>query len=386
VYKFLNAQSMDTSTYLTSPIWTVVDGPWKLKTFSVTGNVNATFVPNPKYSGRPKPKISEVKYQVYTTDTTEYTALRAGQLDVGSVPPEDLPAKPVSQALPSTNPLASSAYSLEPFYNWGFNFFELNWHNPTLGAAFKQLYLRQALADLVDQKGMDASIYRGYGYPTTGAVPTEPASKWVPAIQKGYGPYPFNIGAAKSLLTSHGWTEVGGVMTCTDPSKCGAGVKKGTALKIAFDYPSGIGSQTQMADVFKSDAAKAGIDISPTAIALNTLLGIMVPSNHSWQLSTYDGWIYVPDYEPTGEEIFATGAGSNYGSYSNGEMDKLITDTQTSSSLSVFDTYATFAARQLPYVNLPYNYSIEAVKSNLHGVTFNPNGVLVPEYWYFTKS
>ena len=34
VYNFLLAQNKDTSTYATSPIWSVVDGPWKLSSFS----------------------------------------------------------------------------------------------------------------------------------------------------------------------------------------------------------------------------------------------------------------------------------------------------------------------------------------------------------------
>ena len=49
VWAFLTAQSKIASTYASSPLWSVVDGPWKLSSFSTTGNV--TMVPNPKYSG-----------------------------------------------------------------------------------------------------------------------------------------------------------------------------------------------------------------------------------------------------------------------------------------------------------------------------------------------
>jgi peptide/nickel transport system substrate-binding protein len=117
----------------------------------------------------------------------------------------------------------------------------------------------------------------------------------------------------------------------------------------------------------------------------DTVYGDMVPGTRNWQLASYEWWGYDPDYEPTGEEIFATGAGSNNGSYSNPQMDKLITETTTSSSLSVFATYATYAARQLPVIYLPSLYNTYAVKSNLRGVTFNPMGTFVPEYWYFTR-
>ena len=48
--------------------------------------------------------------------------------------------------------------------------------------------------------------------------------------------------------------------------------------------------------------------------------------------------------EPTGEPLFATGAGSNSGNYSDPEMDNLINETHTSSSLAVFHQYATYGA------------------------------------------
>jgi len=35
----------------------------------------------------------------------------------------------------------------------------------------------------------------------------------------------------------------------------------------------------------------------------------------TWEASMVGAWVYGPDYERTGEEIFATGAGANKGSY-----------------------------------------------------------------------
>ncbi len=383
VYNFLTAQSKDTSTYATSPLWSVVDGPFKLSVFNLDGA--DTLVPNTKSSSRPKPTISALAYKTYTSDTAEYTALETGQVDIGEIPPLDLPAKSASSALPSTNPLASAGYSLEPFYDFGFDYYSVNWNNSAYGPVFKQLYFRQALEYLVDQPAMDTAIYRGYGYPTTGVVPTLPANQWIPAVQKGNGPYPFSISKAKALLTSHGWSEVSGVMTCTDPSKCGAGVKKGLVLKLTLAYVSGETAFTDEADVYKSDAAKAGVDLTVIPQAGESLVGQVNPSDHSWEMALIGGWGYEPDYEPTGEELFATGAGANGGSYSNPTMNTLITETNTSSSLSVFDSYATYAAEQLPDIYMPDSYEIMAVKKNLHDVAFNPLYWEFPEYWYFTK-
>jgi peptide/nickel transport system substrate-binding protein len=132
--------------------------------------------------------------------------------------------------------------------------------------------------------------------------------------------------------------------------------------------------------------AKAGIDLTVSPQSFNTIASTAVPSNHAWQLDMYGEWVYDPDYAPTGEEIFASGATSNVGSYSDATMDKLITETNASSSLSAFKAYATYAAEQLPVLYMPNSYSVQTVKSDLHGVTFSPLTTFLPEYWYFTKS
>jgi peptide/nickel transport system substrate-binding protein len=389
VYKFMAAQVKNTSTYATSPIWGTVDGPWKLTSFSTAGN--DTFVPNPKYSGSPKPQISTLKLVPYTSDATEYTALKTNQIQVGYVPPADLPLKPAGAALPATNPLGSN-FTLAPFYAFGIFYMQPNFSGP-LRAVFKQLYARAALQETFDQPGIDKAIYRGYSVPTSGGVPTVPPNQWTPPIEKtnaGQGPYPFNISAAKALLTSHGWSEVGGVMTCQTPAKCGAGIAKGTAFRFTLQYSTGTASAAQEFDTYKSDASKAGISINLVGQTFNAIIGQATPCKPGpkckWDMLAYGGWIFNgPGFEPTGEPLFQTGAGSNSGSYSNAKEDQLINATHTSSSLQVFQQYATYTAQQLPYIWNPNPYAVQAVSNKLHGVTFNSLGTFTPEYWFLTK-
>ncbi|MGO9079316.1 MAG: ABC transporter substrate-binding protein [Streptosporangiaceae bacterium] len=394
VYKFLVTQVKDTSTYATSPIWGTVDGPWKLTAFNTSGN--DTFVPNPKYSGSPKPTISEFKEVPYTDDSTEYTALKTGQINVGYVPSADLPQKTSASAIPPSNPLGSGYY-LEPYFSYGIYYWQPNFNNPTFGKVFRQLYVRQALQEVTDQVGMDKSIYRGYSEPTSGGVPTTPSNQWTPPVQNdntGQGPYPFSTSTAKSLLTSHGWSESGGVMVCQKPgtssSECGSGIAKGTQFKFTLDWATGTATTQQQVAVFKSDASQAGIDVNLVGQTFNTIIGESTPCKPgpkcTWDGLMYGGWLFNgPGFEPTGEPLFETGAGSNSGSYSNPQMDKLIGETHTSSSLTVFHNYATYAAEQLPFQWMPNPYAIQAVSTKLHNVAFNSFGTLLPEYWYFVK-
>jgi len=394
VYNFLVAQTKDTSTYASSPIWGVVDGPWKLSFFNTSGNV--TFVPNPKYSGSPHPTLAQFKEVPFTDTSATYTALKTGQIDVGNIPSADLPQKPASSAVPATNPLGS-AYTLEPLYSYGIYYYQPNFNNPTFGAVFKQLYIRQALQYVNDQVGVDNSIYRGYSAPTSGGVPTTPDNQWTPDSQKannGQGPYPFSVSKATSLLTGHGWSKVNGVMTCQKPGsgsgQCGAGIAKGTQFKFTLDWATGSASTQQNVAVYKSDASKAGIDINLVGQSFNTIIGESTPCKPgpkcTWDALMYGGWLFNgPGFQPTGEPLFQTGAGSNSGSYSNSTMDSLIAQTHTSSSLDVFHNYATFVAQQLPYIWMPNPYAIQAVNSKLHNVSANALYTLLPEYWYFTK-
>jgi peptide/nickel transport system substrate-binding protein len=393
VYTFMTAQSKQAASYATNPLWKVVDGPWKLSSYSTDGHV--TMVPNTAYSGSPKPTLSAIKFVPFTSDSTEYTALKTGQVDVGNIPVADLPQKPASSPLPATNPLGSG-YTLSPFFSYGIQYAQPNFNNPQVGFLVRQLYIRQALQYAIDQPGISKAIWRGYAIPDPGAVPPIPTNQFIPSIQNengGQGPYPFSLAKAKALLTSHGWSETGGVMTCQDPAKCGTGITKGQPLKLTYIYATGVAAATATWQAIKSDASQVGIDINIVGQAFNTIIGESAPCapmgpKCSVQVFAYGGWSFDgPGFEPTGEPLFATGAGSNSGNYSDPTMDKLINLTHTSSSLSVFDQYATYAAQQLPFlwVPIPNPYEIIAATTKLHNVAYNAMFTLLPEYWYFSK-
>ncbi len=394
VFAFLTAQAKDTAGYATSRIWRTVDGPWRLTGFSMAGN--DTFVPNPAYSGTPKPRLSEVKVVSYATDNAGYAALKAGKVDMGHIPVQDLPQKAAGSALPVTNPLGSK-YALVPFYEFTIFYYVLNFTNPVMGAVFRQLYVRQALQEAEDQPGIDSSVFRGYALPGSGAVPVSPSTMWEPAVQKANGstgPYPFSIAAATSLLVSHGWQKSGGVMTCQRPGTgagdCGAGIPSGRKLAFALDWATGFAADTQMMAAYKASAAQAGIDITMVGKSFQTVIDQAAPCSPgrkcSWDSLYYGNWTFNgPGFEPTGEPLFQTGAFENSGGYSSPAEDTLIGKTHTSSSLAAFQQYATYTAEQLPLIWMPDQYSIWGVTSKLHGVQLSPIDTLLPEYWYYTK-
>ena len=182
-------------------------------------------------------------------------------------------------------------------------------------------------------------------------------------------------------------------MQCQDPSKCGAGITKGEPLKMTFVYSTGVAAATATYQAIKSEESQVGIDVTLVGQSFDTIIGESAPCapmgpKCNVQVFAYGGWSFDgPGFEPTGEPLFATGAGSNSGNYSDPQMDKLITETHTSNSLDVFHQYATYGAKQLPFmwVPEPNPFGIQAITSKLKNVTFSPLFSLVPEYWYFTK-
>jgi len=392
VYAFLTAQAKNALAYATSPLWSVVDGPWKLASFSTTGNL--TMVPNKAYSGSPKPKLPAIKFVSFADDAAEYTALKTGRLDVGYIPTQDLPPKPDNSVLPTTNPLGSG-YNLQPFYSFSIAYAQPNFNNPQVGWMVRQLYIRQALQEVFDQPGIIKSVWRGYAVPGAGPAPTTPpGNQWTPPIENengGLGPYPFSITKAKATLEAHGWSEVHGVMTCQDPSKCGTGITKGQQAKFTIVYATGQSETTAMWQAYKSDASQAGIDLILVGETFGTIFGQGAPCSPMGpecanQVFAYGGWAFTgPGFEPTGELLFATNAQANSGNYSDPKMDSLITATHTSNAMAAFDEYATYGAQQLPCIWVPQNYMIQAVSTKLNGVSFSALWILLPEYWHFTR-
>jgi peptide/nickel transport system substrate-binding protein len=380
------------STYATNPLWQVVDGPWKLKSFDATGN--ATFVPNTTYSGPVKPTLKEFILLPFTSDSAEFNALVGGKVDVGYLPTQDVTSPATSALVPGPNNPRLSNFTLSPLYTWAINYFPYNFNSTgdggNAGKIFNQLYFRQAMQTLVDQPLYINKIFKGYAVPTYGPVPTTPANDFVSTVVKD-NPYKYDPAKAVSLLKDHGWKVVpGGTSTCVSPgtaaNECGAGIPAGAALSFAIQYASGTQAITELMTAEKSEWAAAGINVSLSQASFNTVIGNATPcpTGCSWQLQNWGGgWIFSPDYYPTGEEIFQTGAGSNSGSYSDPTNDANITATnQTSVPLTQYENYL---AEQLPVVFQANNVtSLTETAKGLTGTTpQSPLQGITPENWRF---
>jgi peptide/nickel transport system substrate-binding protein len=398
VYNYLNAQAKNLSGYVSSPLWSVVDGPFKLSAFNADGHV--TFVPNKSYSGPVKAKLAQFQEVPFTTDAAEYDVLQSPsastKVSVGYLPEQDAPAKPAGATV-GTNPLSSKGYTLSPLYSWGINYFVVNFQSSVSdhAAVIKQLYFRQALEYMMNQAAVIAGPLRGYGALTVGPVAATPVTQFLSGTGKAGDPYPYNPGKAKSLLSGNGWNVVpNGVTTCTDPSKCGPGITKGTGLSFTLPYATGISWITSEMTQLQSNAAAIGIKINlkpepfdqVTALAAGNCKVAKIPCN--WDMANWGGgWSFAPDYLPTGEELFQSGAVANSGGYADAQNDALIQKTLTSSNLQDMYSWQDYLAPKLPMMWQPNGaYSLTEIANNLKGATpQSPTLSINPENWYLTK-
>jgi peptide/nickel transport system substrate-binding protein len=390
VFSFLQQQGSDMSTFATNPLWKVVDGPWALSQFTASTGYY-TYVPNKHYSGPDKPYLSKIINEPFTTDTAELDELRSGSsLDVGNLPFNDLKQSSV---------LKSEGYSLATLQVAGVAEIMPNFYNSSVGAILRQLYVRQALEDLIDRQQIVSKVYEGYADPGDGPVPLTASGPWASPLEKSGGPYPYSPSAATALLKAHGWKVVqGGTSTCQRPGSgatdCGAGITAGEPLSFQLVYSSGLTGMAEQNAAIESSEEQAGVKLTLKSEPFNTIAGTVgtcTSTSHpastcGWQLADF-GYDPYTGLFPSGAGFFNTGGFNNLGGYSDPEMNQLINNTEYGSSTQAFFTYEDYAAKQLPWLWLPNADYIFVYRSNIGGFApMNPfSGSTNPQDWYYTS-
>ena len=392
IFDYLYKQGENESSFTSSPIWSVISGPWKLKSFSLT-NGSFSMVPNPAYTGLVPPKLSEVNYVTYTSIIAQLNALKSGSLDVGGLD---------STQLTQAAGLRRMGYSVFGNPTWGFYDANINFEDGAghFGDIVKQLYARQALYYLEDQAAFVKGIYKGAAVPQYGPIPSNPQSPYTPSDASSplYG---YDPAKAVSLLKAHGWKVVpGGSSTCENPgtgaNQCGAGITKGSTFGgVWLNVPESTApSSVLSADAYVSEAKKAaGIDFTFKTVTFNTAqqYNDQGPQGKSlknaWAVNNTGG--FSISYYPTSEGIFNTGAGFNAGGYSDPMADKLMTASVHSSNPQAVTAEAAYLAKSPPALFLPDPDAISVVSKRVGGPSNSflqiVYQILFPQYWYVKK-
>jgi peptide/nickel transport system substrate-binding protein len=389
IFNYLSAQSKSVSTYASNPLWQTVDGPYHLTAFNSTTGA-FTMEPNATYGGPHASPMSAFQGVPFTSDTAEFNAVKAGQIDVGYVPPEDVP---------QLGQLKGLGYSYFGEPDFGMTFANYNFKDTTgdFDNIVSQLYFRQAMAHLENEDGYVKAFMDGAGGDAYGPIPAYPQSPFLPS-NAATNPYPFSTSAAAALLKANGWTVTpGGTDTCakqgTAAGDCGAGIPAGTKLSFNLIYsttPALIGQQmTSLA----GSAKQVGITINLQTSNFNYMVSNYIdpadPSNESkWAMMDFGG--ETDATYPTTFGLFNTGGGSQIGDYSDPTADTLILNSINSSNPAAVTKEAQFLTTNEPVLFEPNPDLIATWKSSISATLPQAFANLTqyyatPEYWYTTK-
>ncbi|MGY1438199.1 peptide ABC transporter substrate-binding protein [Streptomyces reniochalinae] len=380
VFKRLLTHAKQLSKFDSDPLWKTTMGPWRVEKWTASGHVS--LVPNKRYAGPDKPHLDRVVLKPFTTASSEFNVLRAGGLDYGYIPPS---------VMAQSAHFKETGYRIDPWESWGVTYLVPNLNHPETGPLMRQRYVRRALQSLIDQKAISKHVWHGSAEPTLGPVPS--------ALMEENA-LPYDPEKARSLLAAHGWKrgEDGhGTLRCAAPGTgeghCGKGIDKGQELALELLSQSGSTETSNTMQAIKSSFSRAGVRLDIREQPLNTVLGTTVPCKpkepvcSQWQLGffgTQGSWIFPA--EPSGQQLFATGAPSNMGNWSDPRTDELIKRTEYSDDDSAMRDYARHLAREVPVLWTPNPaYQVSVIRSDLRGVDQNPTLTLAPQDWYFVK-
>ncbi|MFD7154950.1 ABC transporter substrate-binding protein [Kribbella sp. NPDC059898] len=388
IYTYLTKSSESQATFTSNPLWQMVNGPYKLKTFDpATGSYS--LVPNKAYGGPGESRIDQIDFKTFTSAVATFNQFKAGTLTVGMLD---------SGYIAQVDALKAQGYNV-----YGapaparLDYLTINFKNTTnnFDKVIAQLYVRQALQQLIDQPGYIKSrgVYNGAAtenYSTAGVgSPYPPDFGTTP-------PYPHDTAAAQKLLTDHGWKVVpDGTTTCerpgSGPDQCGAGIPAGQTLSfnlIAANSPSYVGAR----DVaFVSAAKKLGITVRSETKAVNYIYenygNTFAPAKKNEWAMVDSGSLYQAVGYPSSNTLFNTTGSFNLGSYSNPEADKLIEASTFGADPKALSAEVSLLGKDLPVLYLPTPDTLVVWKDTLSGPPSSFRSLLSflysPELWYF---
>lgn len=338
----------------TPAFFQVVDGPLVVKRLTV--GISAEFAPNPHWEGQSL-HFQRFIMKFMDSEGAELQAMEAHDLDVSNLP---FALWNAAQHIPGVH-----VVTLPASYSWHQLLVNLN--NPTTGF-FRDVRVRDAIADAINQPEMIGLAMHGQGDPVYGPVPPEPATFLSPAAQAGHYPVGYDPAKARALLAQAGFT----------PGPDGIMQRDGQPLSFTLMIPAGQPMRILIAESAQQDLRAVGIRMLVHQVEFNQMMVLGVGQPAGWQ-----AMLFASDVSafPTGEDNFGTTGFYNWGKYASPEMDRLIADSTNKPGLDALFTFEDYASAEQPVIFLPVEKYSVLVRNGLNGVDsfMNPLGYWFPE-------
>lgn len=348
-----DASGKITKAYGNKPIG---NGPYQLTDSGWEKNKQISLEPNPDYEGPHKPKNKGLVFKFFNSVDSAYTAVQSGTLDVlDQVPPSALTTFESDSAVTAYNEPGSS-----------FSSFTIPERLEHFGNDEEGKLRRAAISQAVNRSEITEKVFNNARTPATDF--TSPVlDGWTKDVP-GNEVLEFNADEAKAK-----WVEADKISPWT-----------GT-FELAYNN-DGAGNKEFSEAMTNQIKNVLGIDAAPKAYPtfdeLRTVVtdrSIKTPFRTGWQADYPSMLNYLAP-------IYATGAGSNDGDYSNKTFDKLIQDASAATGddrYKLITEAQTVLLTDLPAIPLWYQNATAVTGKDLKGFVFNWQQK--PDYYALTK-
>jgi oligopeptide transport system substrate-binding protein len=233
-------------------------------------------------------------------------------------------------------------------------------------APFDKLQVRQAFAQAIDRDSYVKNVLKGRGYASSTLIP------------KGMRDYNPSLGTGQTF----------------DPTKAKASLQASgmtadqlTSMNIKYTYNSNSATSKTIAQ-FIAEQLKTNLGVTLVLDGADSKTNSKRLHTGNYQIGGPSGWgADYPD-EQDWYDIFMTGSGNQFSSWSNASYDKAVTDADAASDQAKRDTLYNQAGKILvddaPVVFLNQRTRWTLVKSYVKGLTNIPNDDWRGDFYTYT--
>jgi peptide/nickel transport system substrate-binding protein len=253
---------------------------------------------NPDYWGE-KPNMDRIVFKKATEPAIAFASSKSGEIDMmGRLRSEQLDQM--------SDPVIQENFNHDKYFPAQYSFMLFNMERPV----FKDKNVRKAITMLIDRQKIIDELEKGRG-----RLIESPYIFGSKTYNTNLTPIPFDTAAAEKLLDEAGWKDADG-----------DGVREKGKEKLVFTFylTSGSTKLERMATFMQNEFKKAGIQMDLSKMEWSIFLDKV-------QKHDFDAVIFIQIASSSKQDFFelfhssqAIVGGSNYGSYRNPEVDKLL--------------------------------------------------------------
>ncbi len=302
---------------------------------------------------RDVPFFNEIRFRILEDPNTALLALKKGEIDEMALTPEQWTTQTGDEGFYAKNTKATAPEWVSFHFSWN-----------TKSPFFSDRRVRRAMSHAFDHERMLETTCHGLYTPCTGIFHP---SAWM-ATTKPLEPYRQDLDRAEALLDEAGWI---------DRDNDGIRDREIGGRSVPFEFTI-LCSQQPMAQeictLLQQSLERIGVRVNVRPTEFTVLQQQMLEKSFD---AAFGGWGAGADPD-TSSNIWASGEGRNFGSYSNPEVDRLFVEGRTevdrSKRAAKYARIQEILYEDQPYTWLYWRNSFHGFSKDVRGYVFSPRG------------